>query len=381
MAKKKQGAVSISRLAVKGLLSFGADGIDLPLRPLNVLIGANGSGKSNLVDVLALLRATPDGFRGVIESTGGIANWLWKGAGQSGEAAIEAECETLDMGRLRHTLPLRSVSGAANVAGEKIRGNSFQYQEAGRHSILTEKRTTRQLEVRPDESVLAQVKDPDRYQALSRLRSAYSGIEIFRSWSFGPYTHLRHGLSSHGSNKFLRDDSSNLAPVLSSFRGDVKQQFLDALKKAYEGISEWGFEMHSGSIHLYVDEGGGVRIPATRLSDGTLRYLCLLAILLHPAPPSMIAIEEPELGLHPDLMPTIARLLIDASSKTQLLVTTHSKALVDALTPRPDTVIVCEKTPRGSTFQRLDARRLSAWLEKYSLGDLWTSGEIGGNRW
>lgn len=381
MARKKQGAVSISRLAVKGLLSFGSEGIDLPLGPLNVLIGANGSGKSNLIDVLALLRATPDSLRVPIESTGGIANWLWKGADQSGEATIEAECETLDMGRLHHTLRLRSVSGAPNVADEKILGKSFQYRASGSHTLLTEKRKTRQLEVRPDESVLAQVKDPDHYQALSRLRSAYSGIEIFRSWSFGPYTHLRQGLSSHGSNKFLSYDSSNLAPVLSSFRGDVKQKFLDALKKAYDGISEWGFEMHSGSIHLYVDEGEGVRIPATRLSDGTLRYVCLLAILLHPEPPSMIAIEEPELGLHPDLMPTIARLLIDASSKTQLLVTTHSKALVDALTPRPDAVIVCEKTPRGSTFERLDGRKLSAWLEKYSLGELWTSGEIGGNRW
>ena len=129
------------------------------------------------------------------------------------------------------------------------------------------------------------------------------------------------------------------------------------------------------------EERGGREIPATRLSDGTLRYLCLLAILLHPDPPPLIAIEEPELGLHPDIIPQLAKLLVAASERTQLVVTTHSDVLVDALTSQPESVIVCEKVDGESQFRRLDADQLKEWLEKYTLGQLWSMGEIGGNRW
>ena len=124
-----------------------------------------------------------------------------------------------------------------------------------------------------------------------------------------------------------------------------------------------------------------MEISATRLSDGTLRFLFLLTILLDPAPPGLIVIEEPELGLHPDLIPKIAELLVSASKRTQLIVTTHSRVLIDALGEDPESVVVCEKHDGQTTFERLDGERMKEWLEKYSLGDLWSKGEIGGNRW
>ena len=111
------------------------------------------------------------------------------------------------------------------------------------------------------------------------------------------------------------------------------------------------------------------------------RSLCLLAILLHPTPPPLICIEEPELGLHPDVMPAIAKLLKQASERTQLIVTTHSEVLIDSLSDSPEDVVVCEKNDGCTTFNRLDADELKVWLEDYSLGNLWRSGQIGGNRW
>ncbi|MEW6754253.1 MAG: AAA family ATPase [Candidatus Latescibacterota bacterium] len=84
-------------------------------------------------------------------------------------------------------------------------------------------------------------------------------------------------------------------------------------------------------------------MPATRLSDGTLRYLALLAVLCHPTPPPLVCIEEPELGLHPDIMPQLAVLLCEAATRTHLVVTTHSDILVDALTDTPEAILVCEK--------------------------------------
>ena len=94
-----------------------------------------------------------------------------------------------------------------------------------------------------------------------------------------------------------------------------------------------------------------------------------------------MVIEEPELGLHPDLLPTVADLLVSASERSQLVVTTHSDALVDALTDTPESVIVCEKHDGQTEMGRLDKADLAKWLKDYTLGNLWSSGQIGGNRW
>jgi predicted ATPase len=103
--------------------------------------------------------------------------------------------------------------------------------------------------------------------------------------------------------------------------------------------------------------------------------------LLDPTPPSVICIDEPELGLHPDAIHILADLLRDASTRTQLIVTTHSDALVDAFSDDPEAVCVCEKVEGSTVVRRLDKDRLKVWLKDYSLGHLWMSGEIGGNRW
>jgi predicted ATPase len=95
----------------------------------------------------------------------------------------------------------------------------------------------------------------------------------------------------------------------------------------------------------------------------------------------LVCIEEPELGLHPDILPTVAELLIDASHRMQLIVTTQSDILVDALTETPEAILVCEKHDGSTTMKRLKKEDLSAWLEKYALGELWRMGEIGGKRW
>ena len=139
--------------------------------------------------------------------------------------------------------------------------------------------------------------------------------------------------------------------------------------------------MTGGTVALYLEEADSRTIPATLLSDGTLRYLCLLAILLHPEPPPLVVIEEPELGLHPDLLPTLAELLRSASERSQLIVTTHSDVLVDALTDTPESVVICEKHEGRTEMRRLDKEDLAKWLKDYTLGNLWSSGQLGGNRW
>ena len=160
----------------------------------------------------------------------------------------------------------------------------------------------------------------------------------------------------------------------------AKKAILNGLKDLYDGIQDFNVYVDGSTVQVFFTEGDYV-IPATRLSDGTLRYLCLLAILCDPEPPPLICIEEPELGLHPDILPKVADLLRAASVRTQIIVTTHSDILVDAMTETPEAVVVCSKQEGQTIMERLSRDHLCEWLKKYRLGQLWTKGEIGGTRW
>jgi predicted ATPase len=388
------------KLKVAGLLSFGPEGVDLPLRDLNVFIGPNGSGKSNFLEILALLKAAPRNLPDPVKEMGGIREWLWKGEGATGEGRVEAVVENPkgEMA-LRHCLAIREHGGRFEVVDERIENARsiagkpehfipqtwFHYNFGQGHPILKDQleqeRRLQREHIRPEESILSQVKDPERYPALTHLQDKYAQIRLFRNWSFGPAAALRKEQSASGRNDFLADGGENLALVLSKINPRVRKDLREGLEQLYQGIVDLNFQINDGGVQLFLEEEGGRQIPAPRLSDGTLRYLCLLAILLHPEPPPLVAIEEPELGLHPDVLPYVAKLLAESSQRTQLLVTTHSQMLVDALGNQPESVIVCERVEGISRFERLNAAQLKEWLEKYSLGKLWSMGEIGGNRW
>ena len=235
----------------------------------------------------------------------------------------------------------------------------------------------------PNQSILSEIRHPGERE-LTELVKAFEGIRLYREFSTGPASSLRNGVNASSLGDHLREDGGNLALVLNEFnvhRGleRMRKYLLDF----YELLEEVLVVTRGGITQVYVRENGIPEpLAATSLSDGTLRFLCLLAVLLDPNPPPLICLEEPETGLHPDAIRTIAELLIEASERTQLVVTTHSPALVDAFTAQPESVLVCERDFDGfTTIQRLQRQNLDAWLEEYSLGDLWQKGEIGGNRW
>ena len=161
-----------------------------------------------------------------------------------------------------------------------------------------------------DESILSQRKDPDQYPEITYLGQVYARIRQYREWSFGRYTVPRQPQKADQPNDFLEPDCGNLGLVLNRLRRDasVKHNILQNLQQLYGGIEDYDVSIEGGTVQVFFHESG-FTIPATRLSDGTLRYFCLLTILCHPSPPPLVCIEEPELGLHPDIMPTLARLL------------------------------------------------------------------------
>lgn len=401
----------IQRLKISGMLSFGPQGVDLPMERLNVLIGPNGSGKSNFIEALALLQAAPHDLSAPVRRRGGISEWLWKGDNAQEPPNVDVVVSYPNgLMPLRHLLLIgqqgerfevryesienkHAGAGAEHPVFYYVSGKDIRTPDGLAHPVINElvgetgsqrrERTLRRETVLPDASILSQREDPDLYPEIAWLQQQYRKIRLYRNWEFGPDAGLRSSARADEPSTFLTEHGENLALVLSRLRGDSQRAFVKSLQQLYDGIEDFRVEVDGGRVHLFVEESGsGTRyIPASRLSDGTLRYMALAAILLDPDPPPLVVIEEPELGMHPDVVLSIGEMLIQASERTQLVVTTHSRVLINALEDHSSSVVVCEKREGQTQMQRLDPDRLEEWLEKYSLGYLWSIGELGGNRW
>lgn len=385
----------LHEIRATNLLSFGPRGLELKLLPLNVLIGPNGSGKSNLIEAIGLLAAAPKHLAAPIRDGGGIRDWIWKGnikATARLEAVVDNPAGTQS---LRHAVAFTETAQKFELVDERIENarpyeghedSYFYYKYQHGQPVIAvrdgEKRQLHRQDVSSDESILSQRKDPDQYPEITHLGQSYARIGLYREWSFGRYTAPRQPQKADQPNELLAPDCANLGLVLNRLRRDAaaKRDILENLKQLYAGIEDFDVSIEGGTVQVFFEESG-FTIPATRLSDGTLRYLCLLAVLCNPAPPPLVCIEEPELGLHPDILPTLAKLLKQSSQRMQLIVTTHSDILVDELSDTPEAVVVCEKHDGQTTMSRLDPAKLTEWLEKYRLGQLWTQGELGGVRW
>jgi predicted ATPase len=369
----------LKAIKLKNLLSFGENTEITFNKGLNVLIGANGSGKSNLIEAISLLQAMPrDKKLGkVISDGGGIEEWLWKGE-KNPVAKIEITISDFNSRLIRHYLEFQAIYFHTEILNEKI-----EYEENQIDGTYIYKPAF--IQVNFDEiinqSILSQPYNHDDRE-ITYLKNSYQRIRLYREWQFGKNNLSRSPQRADLPNDFLEEDASNLGLILNSFRrnSEVKRKLLEALKLFNDNIEDFDVIVQGGYIQVFFEENG-FTIPATRLSDGTLRYLCLLAILLHPNPPPLICIEEPELGLHPDILPTLCDLLKEAAQKTQIIITTHSADLIDDLSDMPEAVLVFDKYQGSTTVNRLSKEDLSEWLMEYKLGQLWRSGELGGNRW
>ena len=397
----------IQRLRMGGLLSFPPDMDWFELQPLNVLIGPNASGKTNFIEVLELLRATPTDFAAAIRDGGGAEEWGWKGDYLLNPATIEVETGPFTIimppiphrpipHRLRYRLSFTTIGRRVNIIDEAVEEVAqqgvepyFYYTFQQGHPInirvrtpgeQTEVRTLQSDELSLDQSVLSQRKDRDLYPELHWLREQFLFMQMFREWTFGRYSALRQPQRADLLAHWLFPDFSNLALVLNQIEHKSGPIFNEHLKCFFPRFERMSTVISGGTVQFYLHESGfRAPIPATRLSDGTIRFIALLATLLAPLPPSLVCIEEPELGLHPDAVALLADLLVEASQRMQLVVTTHSDALVSALTNQPAAIVACERLGAGTVLRRLDPEKLASWLDDYLLGDLWRMGELGAN--
>lgn len=387
-AKFGKIAPPLQQLSIKGLLSFGEETV-FEFGQLNLLIGPNGSGKSNLLNCIRVLRLAPLDIQQAFQDSG-FEDWLYKG-GDLKSASLQAKLNVPEP--IRHRIRFLPQSAARASLEEVIDGELKDPLFIGSHrggatvsAIGKRRRGNRTLnadEYNPLASILAQIRDASQYPEITHLASLYSQFRIYSEWTFGRTSKLREATLTSRTTATLSESMDDLALALNGLEktaahekirellGELKETYVDYITRILFG--RVGLELLESPFES--------PLPAQRLSDGTLRFLALAAILFQPTPPPLICLEEPELGMHPDMIRMVAKMIIDAASRTQLIITTHSEFLLTSLQDDFDTLFAFDAGLNGSAVRRLSQEEYSDWREDHTLGELWTSGELGGNRW
>ncbi len=262
------------------LLSFGPDTSPLKLESLNILIGANGAGKSNLIEALSLMRSTPGDFLSEMRSSGRIGDWVWKGA-RDAPASIEVVVRYPfeNQKPLRHFFAFRvdDFGLGVRVVDERIEesecnaekskptvfyrfqgGNSlFNRAPSPRTPRLGKKRKPEHASVFPDRSILIQRRDPELYPEITYLAYLYERFRIYRDWEFGRKTMFRAPQDAADRNDRLEEDFFNLGLVLNRLRRTSKSKtaILERLRDFYEGVSDFDVSVEAGTVQVFLSEG------------------------------------------------------------------------------------------------------------------------------
>lgn len=406
----------IERLKLENILSFRD--ADIKLEQLNIIIGGNGAGKSNLLRAIGLLQHLPNNLRDAGTAVGGFSEFFCKLEGAPETLSIHTDLALVssESERLTHSLVLAKQQLSFAIVEERLIGQTadrlqppaVHFEVKGGHaSVRTGKRKPK-LRLTPDDwnaprprptfareslarerydvqnSLLQQTKGPSVIQEIISTQKQLSEIRIYGRWDTTPDGSIRRPKSANLEGGYLQADGGNLPLVFNMLEaGPAGDQIEHWLRKFNPRIKRVRAVVFGGQVQLYfTEEHQKEAIAATGVSDGTLQFLLLLCVLLHPNPPPLICLEEPEIALHPDAIRMLAQLLREASERTQVIVTTHSDRLIDCFTETPEVVLVAERNPvtGETTLERKDQPALKAFMTQFKLGlgAVWRSGHIGG---
>lgn len=326
----------LDRIRIAGFKSIRDQTVDL--RPLNVLIGANGSGKSNFIGVFRLLHEILSDRLQLFVARSGGANRL------------------LHFGRkVSEQLSLDLVFGTVSC-----------------HCVLVPTSTDSLTPATLDWSDWG---DP----AVSEVLQSW---HVYHFQDTSEAAKVKQTADLH-DNAYLRPDAGNLAAFLyrlQETRPDVYQNIADVIRMVAPFFGSFVLQpdrLNPDKIRLEWQElGSDAYFDAHSLSDGTLRFICLATLLLQPQLPSLLLLDEPELGLHPYAITILADLLRSAATRAQVVVSTQSVTLVNQLSP--EDVLVVDRVDSASVFHRLTEDEIATWLDDYALGELWEKNVLGG---
>ena len=397
-------------IKIEGFRSFKR--VELEMPRLAVLIGPNGGGKSNLIDLLMLMAEAGRGELAVgVNKRGGFRNIAF-GFDSSQELRVEfrfrqlVEWVSQTLNRppsdapekkpfdIRFGVGLRGLGVNFRVWEEQLRvvspdgpsdGLEIDRDERSaefRQRILSVPMFEEQKSVEDAELAIFQVRDPDKYEESWAVLRQFQGMVFYRDIDVGPESPVRQPALVRTGIRLL-PNGSNLSSVFYAIQQehpDFWREILEIVNTAYPDFVKLSVPAGGGDGKVflrwferrYEKEG----VSANLLSDGTLKLLCLIAILMTPDPPPLICIDEPEIGLHPDWIKLVAEMMQSAAARTQLIVATHSPQIVARLDP--EQVIVAEKENGETRLTRLESRDLEKWLKDFNLSDLWLAGHFGG---
>ena len=341
-------------ITVKGFRSI-AHVEKLELTPITVLIGANGSGKSNFVGVFSLLRCWAERrLDSYVDRSGGADRNLYFGAKTTPEMLVQLSFAN---GAERHNIQFAPTEDdRLRVISESVGGD-------------------------PASSF---VNEPTNMDIETFARSRLKRWRVYHFHDTGNGAAILRN-SDLNDNRFLREDGSNLAAFLYLLRQEEPSCY-QRIKKTFRLVAPFvddfvlePLALNDRMIRLEWRHGGSDRhFDVSTLSDGSLRFLALATLLLQPASlrPSVILLDEPELGLHPYAVAVLCSLIRSVAVETQVLLATQSPYVVDHF--QLEDIVVVDRVAGQSQFKRLAPKDFKAWFEDYSLGDLWLKNELGG---
>jgi predicted ATPase len=367
----------IQKLTVKGYKSIEAL-VDFELRPLNVLIGANGAGKSNFIGLFRFLASVVgDNFAVDVQKWGGPEALMYYGSKRTPQLEIELYFTQDEQYK---------VQNGYRITLEATQDNRF---------IFTREEPWIQGQFMPKAYSLGKGHESAKVGADRALdshnvsRHVSDKLKIWRQYHFHDTSDTAAVKRVHATNDNLRlkPDAANLAAYLrmlktTAFTQSSYERIVEMIRRAAPFFGDFVLrEQASDFIELEWTERGNPDTPwkAHVLSDGTLRFICLTTLLLQPEHllPDTILIDEPELGLHPFAINLLAEMLQGAAATKQVVVSTQSVELLNCF--QSADIVVVQREADASVFNRLDAAELENWLsDEYSLGELWKRNILGG---
>ena len=357
---------SIDRLNIKGFKSINELN-NFELRNLNVFIGANGAGKTNMIHFFRLLRSIIHGnLSEYVRKNGGAGALLYNGRKTTDEMFFETY-----FGDRGYRFKLLPTTRDIFVMADEARfypGKTGWWRLGDSHD---------------DRSLLvneAQTQHKDSYYS-KLVYDAISSWQIYHFHDTSETAGMRQYeiVQDHGQ---LRVDAANIAPYLFKLKQSYPnfyKEILNAVRMVipffddfHLKIEEFG-EMQKLNLSWY-QKGSDYPMQPYHFSDGSIRFICLATALLQPKPPSTIIIDEPELGLHPAAISILAEIIQDASKRTQVIIATQSSTLINHFAIND--IVVVNRKAGSSTFDRLNEKDFTVWLENYSVGELWTKNII-----
>ncbi|MBR9856237.1 MAG: AAA family ATPase [Gammaproteobacteria bacterium] len=360
---------ALDKLSIGGFKSI-RELNDFELRPLNVIVGANGAGKSNLLSFFKMLRALMDGtLNRYVRDNGGATDLLFNGNKVTQKMTFEARFG--DRGFRFNLVPTPS-----NDCAIEDEARYYSHSQSG-WWLLGDSNDGKSR-------MVAEVE-----QNAANAKYSRPVFEAIASWQI---YHFHDTSSTAAMRKYeiveydrvLDTDAANIGPFLLNLKthhASAYQSIVDAVRLVTPFFDDFILQPRIRGAKEEVNiswrqKGSGYPMQPYHLSDGSIRFICLATALLQPDPPATIIIDEPELGLHPAAIVILAELIQQAATRTQVIVATQSPALLDQFAV--EDIVVVKRKDGASTFERLNEQDYASWLESYSLGELWIKNVIAG---